>query len=101
MNGNDLDYADILRRWNRTREQAANDLERYLLRGEVPDLGCVAQAVVTLRTDLQPVIRCRDCKYYCPEIDGELEHCTHPSGYVGECAKLFFCASGERKEAGE
>lgn len=56
MTGKSINYEDLLRRWKCDREQAANDLEQLLLRGdELPSPGAIARAIVTLRSDLQPV----------------------------------------------
>ncbi len=47
--------------------------------------------------DAVEVVRCKDCKWYSPENIDELPECKHPSGSVGNCGDLFFCADGERK----
>ena len=49
MTGDSINYAEILTRYNTNEIQAANDLERFLLRGELPAPGSVARAIVTLR----------------------------------------------------
>lgn len=63
MTGKSIDYADILNRFKCDREQAANDLERLLLRDELPSTGAVALAIVTLRSDLQPVVHAHWIRY--------------------------------------
>ena len=63
MTGDSIDYNELLSRYKYNETQAANDLERYLLRGELPSPGSVARAIVTLHEETRPLIHAHweDC----------------------------------------
>ena len=47
-------------------------------------------------TDVVEVVRCKDCKYYCPYNNG---YCTHGTGLMA-LDENQFCSYGERSENG-
>ena len=48
-------------------------------------------------TDLVPVIRCKDCKYWDREADSPKKHCDNYGGYW---FAYDYCSRGERREDG-
>lgn len=77
------------------------------MRKKLIDLLIAAQDLITLSrkadfliaSDVVPVVRCKDCKWYRIAPIDNVPYCCHESGYCGEHMKgLFFCAYGERKD---
>lgn len=48
-----------------------------------------------MRGEPEPIVRCRDCKHMCDDIDGYT--CQRSSGEYHWCELDGFCAWGERK----
>jgi hypothetical protein len=50
-----------------------------------------------IENDVVPVVRCKDCKYRCPESISASKHCTLTGIPVDDDD---FCSYGERKDNG-
>lgn len=91
------------------RENAIAWFMPYAHAGESIDADVVISDIKGMKAaDVAPVVRCKDCKYYCQEkINGVI--CRHPAlDFDTECFDHWintnpddFCSQGERKEGAE
>lgn len=71
-----------------TRKQAANDLERFLLRGEEPAIGAVELAVSELRNAERTCNYVWDEKHHalvCDQCGGTVPHFNDDINYCCDC----------------
>jgi len=57
--------------------------------------GCTVE-LEPIYDDLQPVVRCKDCKWFAPNNDGLWDECIHDIR-VSTPNKNDFCSYGERR----